>query len=109
VPAIGRMSSLSSMSSGMPVGMFRSVTSSSDMPSRCLISARSVLPCETTRTQAPVRRAQYASMAPLFEHGVQLWMPEAGGRVDYRSEHDEQAMTAARPAPSWHQRVSGTS
>jgi DNA invertase Pin-like site-specific DNA recombinase len=33
-------------------------------------------------------------MAPLFEHyGVQLWMPEAGGRVDYCSEHDEQAMT----------------
>jgi site-specific DNA recombinase len=25
--------------------------------------------------------SQYASMAPLFEHyGVQLWMPEAGGR-----------------------------
>jgi DNA invertase Pin-like site-specific DNA recombinase len=38
--------------------------------------------------------SQYASMAPLFEHyGVQLWMPEAGGRVDYHSEHDEQAMT----------------
>jgi len=38
--------------------------------------------------------AQYASMAPLFErYGVQLWMPEAGGRVDYHSEHDEQAMT----------------
>jgi site-specific DNA recombinase len=38
--------------------------------------------------------AQYALMAPLFEHyGVQLWMPEAGGRVDYASEHDEQAMT----------------
>jgi len=34
--------------------------------------------------------SQYASMAPLFEHyGVQLWMPEAGGRVDYASEHDE--------------------
>jgi hypothetical protein len=33
-------------------------------------------------------------MAPLFEHyGVQLWIPEAGGRVDYASEHDEQAMT----------------
>jgi site-specific DNA recombinase len=33
-------------------------------------------------------------MAPLFEHyGVQLWMPEAGGRVDYASEHDEQTMT----------------
>jgi hypothetical protein len=33
-------------------------------------------------------------MAPLFEHyGVQLWLPEADGRVDYRSEHDEQAMT----------------
>jgi DNA invertase Pin-like site-specific DNA recombinase len=38
--------------------------------------------------------AQYAAMAPLFEHyGVELWMPEAGGPVDYRSEHDEQAMT----------------
>jgi len=38
--------------------------------------------------------SQYASMAPLFEHyGVQLWMPEAGGRVDFTSEHDEQAMT----------------
>ena len=38
--------------------------------------------------------AQYAAMAPLFEHyGVQLWMPEAGGRVDFASEHDEQAMT----------------
>ena len=38
--------------------------------------------------------SQYASMAPLFEHyGVQLWMPEAGGQVDFASEHDEQAMT----------------
>jgi len=38
--------------------------------------------------------SQYAAMAPLFEHyGVQLWMPEAGGQVDYASEHDEQAMT----------------
>jgi site-specific DNA recombinase len=38
--------------------------------------------------------SQYASMAPLFEHySVQLWMPEAGGRVDFTSEHDEQAMT----------------
>jgi DNA invertase Pin-like site-specific DNA recombinase len=38
--------------------------------------------------------SQYASMAPLFEHyRVQLWMPEAGGRADYHSEHDEQAMT----------------
>jgi site-specific DNA recombinase len=38
--------------------------------------------------------AQYALMAPLFEHyGVQLWLPEAGGRVDYASEHDEEAMT----------------
>jgi DNA invertase Pin-like site-specific DNA recombinase len=37
---------------------------------------------------------QYALMAPLFEHyGVQLWMPEVGGRVDFASEHDEQAMT----------------
>ncbi len=38
--------------------------------------------------------SQYSLMAPLFGHyGVQLWMPEAGGRVDYASEHDEQAMT----------------
>jgi site-specific DNA recombinase len=38
--------------------------------------------------------SQYALMAPLFEHyGVQLWLPEAGGRVDFASEHDEQAMT----------------
>jgi hypothetical protein len=38
--------------------------------------------------------SQYATMAPLFEHyGVQLWMPEAGGRVDYTSEHDEKTMT----------------
>src|SRR5271156_3978628 len=33
-------------------------------------------------------------MAPLFEHyGVQLWTPEAGGRVDFKSEHDEKTMT----------------
>ena len=38
--------------------------------------------------------SQYAAMAPLFEHyGVQLWMPEAGGRIDYASEHDEKTMT----------------
>jgi len=38
--------------------------------------------------------SQYGLMAPLFEHyGVQLWMPEAGGRVDYASEHHEEAMT----------------
>ncbi len=38
--------------------------------------------------------SQYAMMAPLFEYyGVQLWMPEAGGRVDFTSEHDEQTMT----------------
>ena len=38
--------------------------------------------------------SQYAAMAPLFEHyGVQLWMPEVGGRVDYQSGHDEKTMT----------------
>jgi len=38
--------------------------------------------------------SQYAAMAPLFEHyGVGLWMPEAGGRVDFTSEHDEHTMT----------------
>ena len=38
--------------------------------------------------------SQYAAVAPLLEHyGVQLWMPEVGGRVDYASEHDEKTMT----------------
>jgi site-specific DNA recombinase len=38
--------------------------------------------------------SQYASVAPLLAHyGVQLWMPETGGPVDYASEHDEQTMT----------------
>jgi site-specific DNA recombinase len=38
--------------------------------------------------------SQYALVAPLLGHyGVQLWMPEAGGRVDFASEHDEQTMT----------------
>ena len=38
--------------------------------------------------------SQYAAMAPLFEHyGIQLWMPETGGLVDYASEHDEKTMT----------------
>ncbi len=37
---------------------------------------------------------QYGLMAPLFEHyGIQLWMPETGGRVDCGCEHDERAMT----------------
>ena len=37
---------------------------------------------------------QYALMVPLFEHyEVQLWPPEAGGRVDYSSEQDERTMT----------------
>ena len=34
--------------------------------------------------------SQYAAMAPLFEHyGVQLWMREVGGRVDWRAEDHE--------------------
>ena len=38
---------------------------------------------------------QYASMAPLFEHyGVQLWMPEVGGRVDFHAEDHEQTTLA---------------
>jgi site-specific DNA recombinase len=38
---------------------------------------------------------QYASMAPLFEHyGIQLWMPEIGGRVDWHAEDHEQTMLA---------------
>ena len=42
--------------------------------------------------------SHYAAMAPLFEHyGVGLWMPEAGGRVDYASEHDERAKGGISP------------
>jgi site-specific DNA recombinase len=38
---------------------------------------------------------QYALMAPLFEHYcVQLWLPEAGGRVNFHGEGDEQLMLA---------------
>jgi len=38
--------------------------------------------------------SKYALMAPLLGHyGVQLWMPEAGGRVDFACEHDERTMT----------------
>jgi hypothetical protein len=37
--------------------------------------------------------SQYALMAPLFGHySVQLWMPEAGSRVDLDAEGDEQLM-----------------
>ena len=39
--------------------------------------------------------SQYALMVPLFEHyGVQLWMPEAGGLVDFQAEGHEAMMTA---------------
>ena len=38
---------------------------------------------------------QYRAMAPLFEHyGVQLWMPEVGGRVGWHAEDHEQMMLA---------------
>ncbi len=38
---------------------------------------------------------QYALMAPLFEHyGIQLWMPEVGGRVDWHAEDHEETMLA---------------
>jgi len=43
--------------------------------------------------------SRHAMMAPLPGHyGVQLWMPEAGGRVDFSSEHDEHAMTVLGPS-----------
>ena len=39
--------------------------------------------------------SQYASLAPLFEHyGIQLWMPEVGGQVDWHAEDHEQTMLA---------------
>jgi hypothetical protein len=39
--------------------------------------------------------SQYASVAPLLEHyGIQLWMPEVGGRVDWHAEDHEQTMLA---------------
>ncbi|WP_405087573.1 recombinase family protein [Microbispora sp. NBC_01389] len=37
--------------------------------------------------------SQFALMAPLFEHyGVQFWLPEVGGRVDFSAEGHEQMM-----------------
>jgi site-specific DNA recombinase len=39
--------------------------------------------------------SQYALMSPLFEHyGMQLWLPEAGGPVDFSGEGQEEAMLA---------------
>jgi site-specific DNA recombinase len=39
--------------------------------------------------------SQYALMAPLLEHyGVQLWLPEVGGPVDFSAEGQEEAMVA---------------
>jgi hypothetical protein len=36
---------------------------------------------------------QYSLIAPLLEHyGVQLWLPEAGGPVNFAAEDDEQLM-----------------
>jgi site-specific DNA recombinase len=36
---------------------------------------------------------QFSLMAPLFEHyGVQLWMPEVGGQIDFEAEGHEQLM-----------------
>lgn len=36
---------------------------------------------------------QFTLMAPLFEHhGVQLWMPETCGRIDFEAEGHEQLM-----------------
>lgn len=36
---------------------------------------------------------QFSLMAPLFEHyGVQLWMPEAGGQIDFHADDHEQLM-----------------
>ena len=38
---------------------------------------------------------QYSSVAPLIEHyGVQLWMPEVAGRVDFTAEDHEVTMLA---------------
>jgi site-specific DNA recombinase len=38
---------------------------------------------------------RYALMAPLSGHyGIQLWMPEVGGRVDWHAEDHEQTMLA---------------
>jgi DNA invertase Pin-like site-specific DNA recombinase len=38
---------------------------------------------------------QYTAMAPLFEHyGIQLWAPEAGGRIHFEAEDHERLMLA---------------
>jgi site-specific DNA recombinase len=39
--------------------------------------------------------SQYSMMAPLFEHyGIQLWTPEAAGRVDFQTEEHDLARIA---------------
>ncbi|MEV5711951.1 recombinase family protein [Actinoallomurus sp. NPDC052274] len=44
---------------------------------------------------------QFSLMAPLFEHyGVQLWMPEAGGRIDFEADGHEQLMIGLVSSPS---------
>ena len=44
--------------------------------------------------------SQYALMAPLFEHyGVQLWMPEAGGRVNAAAEERRTGWNQTRRPP----------
>jgi integrase/recombinase XerD len=47
--------------------------------------------------------SQYALIVPLFEHyGVQLWIPEAGGQVDYASEHNGLRVSEATGADIEH-------
>jgi site-specific DNA recombinase len=44
---------------------------------------------------------QYASMAPLSEHfGIQPWMPEVGGRIDFHAEDHEEGWESL-PVSSW--------
>src|SRR6478752_453948 len=71
--------------------MFSPTTSSSPMPSRCLTSARRLLPCAATRTVAPLRRSgtiasyQYGSMRTTTSARHSVAGRASGGRNAYRA------------------------
>ena len=74
---------------GRPIWVRPAYAVKPGMPTTPSAVVTGALPGSSLRTVEPF-------CTPYFCHrvyGVQLWMPEAGGRVDYASEHDERAMT----------------
>src|SRR5438093_5319603 len=83
----GLRSPSSSYTRGTPVGMFSSTTSSSLSPSRCLTSARRLLPCADTRTQGCRSRSgtiasnQYGSIRSTTSLRHSALGSSSGGRA----------------------------